>query len=118
MEGLVFSLSVAIIGVLVVFVGLTLLIFCIKAITAIVGAGEKKPKTQAVEKASAPAVSAPVATPVVQEGIPAEVVAAITAAIATMWEGDKGFVVRHVRRINNAPAWNRAGREEQTYSHF
>ena len=28
----------------------------------------------------------------------------------------KGFVVRSIRRVSNAPAWNRAGREEQIYS--
>ena len=31
-------------------------------------------------------------------------------------ENATGFVVRSIRRINNAPAWNRAGREEQVYS--
>ena len=31
-------------------------------------------------------------------------------------ENTTGFVVRSIRRINNAPAWNRAGREEQVYS--
>ena len=31
-------------------------------------------------------------------------------------ENTSGFVVRSIRRINNAPAWNRAGREEQVYS--
>ena len=32
--------------------------------------------------------------------------------------GEGKFVVRHIKRINNAPAWNRAGREEQIYSRF
>lgn len=45
-----------------------------------------------------------------------EVLAAITAAIAAVWQEDTGFVVRHVKRVSNAPAWNRAGREDQTYS--
>lgn len=53
-----------------------------------------------------------------QGGISPEVVAAITAAIASVWEGQNGFVVRHIKRVNNAPAWNRAGREEQVYSRF
>ena len=47
-----------------------------------------------------------------------QVVAAITAAIAAVWQAPTGFVVRHVKRVSNAPAWNRAGREEQTYSRF
>ena len=62
---------------------------------------------------AAPAV--PAAAP---EGISADVIAAITAAIAAVWQGPSGFVVRHVKRVSNAPAWNRAGREEQTYSRF
>ena len=45
-----------------------------------------------------------------------EVMAAITAAIAAVWQSDTGFTVRHVRRIQSAPAWNRAGREDQVYS--
>ena len=49
---------------------------------------------------------------------PAEVIAAITAAIAAVWESPNGFVVRHVKRISNAPAWKRAGRDEQTYSRY
>ena len=51
-------------------------------------------------------------------GVTPEVAAAITAAIASVWEGQNGFVVRHIRRIHNAPAWNRAGREEQIYNRF
>ena len=45
-----------------------------------------------------------------------EVMAAITAAIAAVWQLDTGFTVKHVRRIQTAPAWNRAGREDQVYS--
>ena len=48
-------------------------------------------------------------------------IAVIAAAVAAAMEqaGEEnttGFVVRSIRRINNAPAWNRAGREEQVYS--
>lgn len=39
-------------------------------------------------------------------------IAVISAAIAAVMGEDKGFVVRHVRRISNAPAWQKAGREE------
>lgn len=109
------GLSVAAIGMLVVFTGLVILIFCIKAITKLAGAGSKKPekKKESVAPVAAPAV--PAAAP---EGISADVIAAITAAIAAVWQGPSGFVVRHVKRVSNAPAWNRAGREEQTYSRF
>ena len=43
--------------------------------------------------------------------------AAVAAAMEQAGEENTtGFVVRSIRRINNAPAWNRAGREEQVYS--
>ena len=115
MDKLMFGLSVAAIGMLVVFTGLVILIFCIKAITKLAGAGSKKPekKKESVAPVAAPAV--PAAAP---DGISADVIAAITAAIAAVWQGPSGFVVRHVKRVSNAPAWNRAGREEQTYSRF
>ena len=50
-----------------------------------------------------------------------ELIAVIAAAVAAAMEqaGEEnttGGVVRSIRRINNAPAWNRAGREEQVYS--
>jgi hypothetical protein len=46
-----------------------------------------------------------------------EVVAAIAAALNVVM-GEGKFIVRHVKRISNAPRWNRAGREEQIYSRF
>ena len=45
-------------------------------------------------------------------------IAAITAAIACYMEEGVGFTVRRVRRISNAPAWQKAGREEQIYSRY
>lgn len=51
------------------------------------------------------------------QGVPAEVIAAITAAL-TVIMGDDKFTVRHVKRIQNASAWNLAGRKEQMYSRF
>lgn len=119
MENLIFGLGVMLIGLLVVFTGLIILIGFIKILTMVTTrlSGEKKQKAPASAPAAEP-VKAPVAAPAQPEGVPAEVIAAITAAIASMWEGETGFVVRHVKRITNASAWNRAGREEQTYSRF
>ena len=54
--------------------------------------------------------------PMAAGGVTPEVMAAIVAAIASVWDGDSGFTVRHVKRIHNAPAWNRAGREEQIFN--
>jgi len=116
MNSITFGLSVALIGILVVFIGLVILIGCIKMIALV--AGDKKPKEKAapaLAKTETPA-GAKAAAPAIAPGIPADVLAAITAAIAAVWQGDTGFAVRHVRRIHNAPAWNRAGREDQIYS--
>ena len=63
---------------------------------------------------SAPAAPA---APVAAENDDA-LIAAITAAIACYMEEGVGFTVRRVRRISNAPAWQKAGREEQIYSRF
>ena len=116
MEKFLFGLGVMALGMVVVFVGLLILIAFIKILGAVTMAGQKK-KNSLTDNAPEKVFQAP-AAPVVEAGIPADVVAAITAAIAAVWQGEKGFVVRHIRHINNAPAWNRAGREEQTYSRF
>ena len=109
------SLSVAGVGMGVVFVGLAIIIGFIYLISLVSRTGAKK---SAPKKADAPVVSpAPVAPAVVlDEGISADVIAAITAAVAAVWEGDTGFVVRRVRRAGQMPAWKRAGLEEQIYS--
>ena len=115
MDKLIFGLTVALIGLLVVFAGLVLLIYCIKLITLVSTERKAKP---AAEGAVVPVAVAPVAKPLpaAPPGVSPEIIAAITAAIAAVWQGDTGFVVRHVRRVHNAPAWNRAGREDQIYS--
>ena len=124
MTTILYGLQVTIVGLVVVFVGLIILIGCINLMPRCSAEFEKKkigtPKTQP-EAASAPAAAAP-AVPAAQanEG---ELMAVITAAVAAMLSEEKGapvdesgFVVRAVRRVSNAPAWNRAGREEQVYS--
>ncbi len=105
-----FGLSVTVLGMLVVFGGLIILILCIKGISLV--SKEKKKMVETKTEAPAPAKASYPAP----EGASPELIAAITAAIAAVWQGEKGFVVRHIKRVNNAPAWNRAGREEQTYS--
>jgi len=113
MNELLFGLSVAAIGLLVVFSGLVLLIGCIKLIS-LAGKDRKVKKAAPVEAVEeTPVFSADSAA---DEGISPDVIAAITAAVAAVWQGDTGFVVRRVRRVQNAAAWNRAGREDQVYS--
>lgn len=118
LNNLGFGLIVTLIGMLTVFFGLVLLIGLIKLMenaTANLGKSGKKAKKQA--EAPAPA---PVAAPVVEE-VPvaddSELIAVISAAVAMMEDGS-AFTVRRVRRVQNAPAWQKAGREEQVYSRF
>ena len=124
MTTILYGLQVTIVGLVVVFVGLIILIGCINLMQRCMAEFEKKkigtPKTQP-EAAPAPAAAAP-AVPTAQAN-DGELMAVITAAVAAMLSEEKGapvdesgFVVRAVRRVSNAPAWNRAGREEQVYS--
>lgn len=124
MTTILYGLQVTIVGLVVVFVGLIILIGCINLMQRCMAEFEKKKigtsKTQP-EAASAPAAAAP-AVPAAQAN-DGELMAVITAAVAAMLSEEKGapvdesgFVVRAVRRVSNAPAWNRAGREEQVYS--
>ena len=113
MDMLIFGLSVTVVGMLIVFFGLIILIGLIKLVT-VMTSGEKHHKETATPAPTpAPVEPAPVAAP--QDDA---LIAVISAAIAAVMGEDKGFVVRHVRRISNAPAWQKAGREEQVYSRF
>ena len=110
-----YGLSVALVGMSTVFVGLIILIGLIKLMEMIMTGGKGKKKAEAPAPAASPA---PVAEEAVEETDDDELIAVIAAAVAAAMEqaGEEnttGFVVRSIRRINNAPAWNRAGREEQ-----
>lgn len=108
MNQAIFGLSVAVIGLTIMVLVLVILLSRIKGAIKTAGLGGQgqtgNRDTLSVEASA--------------QGISEEVVAAITASIAAIWQGENGFVIRHVKRIHNAPAWNRAGREEQTYSRF
>ena len=121
MENLTFSFGVTLLGMITVFLGLVILIAFITVLGKVTSRAEKKKTAPvaapaATEKPAEPAPAEPVSQPQAEEGISPEVIAAITAAVAMVWQGETGFTVRHVKRIGNAPAWARAGREEQTYS--
>ncbi|MBN1778552.1 MAG: OadG family protein [Clostridiales bacterium] len=104
-----FGLSVAAVGLLVVFAGLIILILCLKLLEFFFMDRQKKLPAAKAEASTA-------ALPAHPEAIAPEVIAAITAAVSAVWREDTGFVVRRVRRIHSAPAWNRAGRDDQIYS--
>ena len=116
MEKFTFGLGVAGLGMIVVFAGLVLLIGFI-TILGVAAKERKKPAPKTEQQADSVAAP-PVQTAVAADGVSPEVIAAITAAIAAVWESPNGFVVRHVKRISNAPVWKRAGRDEQTYSRY
>ena len=112
MEQLSFGLSVSVIGIAVVFGGLVLLILFLKLFELVF---KERKKELPAAKAEAPTTALP-AQPAQSDSIAPDVIAAITAAVSAVWQEDSGFIVRRVRRIHSAPAWNRAGRDDQIYS--
>ena len=87
----------AVFGLLFVFVGIVLLV----AIFMLIGLLMKKAgaKREKKETKAAPALPG---DPKIEEGIPPEVVAAITAAVAAYTAGEKAqcdFVVRRIKRL-------------------
>ena len=127
MEKLLYSLGVALLGMVTVFAGLVILIAFITLLTKFTTAGsKKKTETRASEvkpvaaksEVSGDVMAAISAALAAYDETPSpEVVAAIAAALNVVM-GEGQIVVKHVKRIRNAPAWNRAGREEQIYSRF
>ena len=114
-----YGLMVAVIGIAVVFVMLTILIAFVwalgKRIQKLVGRAEAKKAAAAA--AAAPAPAPVVEAPVVEEAPAvddAQLIAVIAAAIAAFDNSGKNLVVRKVRRVNG---WNSAARSEQIY-HF
>ena len=119
MDRLSLSLSTMGVGMLVVFSGLVILIACISVMTMITGRKKAPKAAEAAPKAPAPAPAAQAEPePEADDG---EIIAAITAAIAAVWQAEgteSGFVVRRVRRTQSASARARAAREEQIFSHL
>ena len=102
------GLTTMAIGIFVVFLGLIILIGMINIMIVFT----KREKKAAVPE-DVPAVPAETEPEAEQPDEDDEsVIAAITAAIACVWQENEGFVVRRVRRIA-APSWQRAAREEQ-----
>ena len=113
-----YGLSVSFVGIGTVFVGLIILIGLIKVLEVAINGTTGKKKAEAPAPAPAPVVEEVEAE---EETDDDELIAVMAAAVACAMEAAgaedaSGFVVRSIRRINNAPAWNRAGREEQVYS--
>ena len=120
-----FAILVTITGVLVVFSALMALSASIWLIGKILqgfsgkkkdkGGKDVKPAEASPAAAPAPAASAKVANTAVQSGIPGDVIAAISAAIAMMM-GGRVFKVKSIRRADSRSAWASAGIAENTRS--
>ena len=120
MDRLSLSLSTMGVGMLVVFSGLVILIACIYVMTIFTGR-KKAPKVEAAPIAPRTPAPVPVQAEPEEEQDDGEIIAAITAAIAAVWQAEgkeSGFVVRRVRRAQSSTARARAAREEQIFSHF
>ena len=117
------SLIILLTGLVVVFAMLVFLTFIIKGYGAIVRSIEAKIKGKDTAKAApaAPMAFVPaempseVAAPVVEGGVPDEVVAAISAAVYTMY-GTSVSTVKSIRRAakSTCSAWGMAGLFENT----
>lgn len=112
------SALVMVLGLLIVFTGLILLIGCILLLSWILRKvnASKENKALAAQASAAQASASeaqPVAAPVVEAGVSPEIVAVITAAIASMDGSSKKLVVRSIRRQSAGSAWADAARREQ-----
>ena len=115
LDRLLMGLSTTGVGMLVVFSGLVILIACISVMTRFT---RRKKEAPAVKAAPA-AEPLPVQAAQEAEEDDLSVIAAITAAIAVLWQdegNESGFVVRRVRRAQSSTARARAARDEQIYS--
>ena len=115
----------AVIGMLIVFLGLTILIFAVKIMGAVFAkvteSKQAKAKAEAEAAARAAAKAAPAPAPVAAQPEPvveeevtddSELIAVIAAAIAAFDNSGKSLVVRKVRKVSG---WNRSARAEQVY---
>ena len=118
MNALGYGGIVAVIGMLIVFAGLTILIVILAMMGKIFQAADSKKAAKPVEAAPVPVAAEPApvapAAPVVEENVvdDAQLIAVIAAAIAAFDNSGKSLVVRKVRRVNG---WNNAARREQVY---
>ena len=107
------SAKVVLTGFVVVFAMLILLIFIIKIYGAIIqkaqDAGKEK-KAETVAETPAPVVAAPVA-PAQTDGVSDEVVAVISAAVATMYGSSEKARIKSIKKSSDGgrSAWAKAG---------
>lgn len=120
-DTLIYALIVTLFGMGIVFIVLVLLQYILKTMKVIFYRdGKKQDKTApaAVEEKVVEAVK----TENIEEAETAddeELVAVITAAIASSLGRNSNIVVRSIRRVNDmTPVWGKAGRSEQMANRF
>ncbi len=104
------------IGLVVVFAALAVLTFVFWLFGVVNRAGGKSKAPVPATAVSIPAP--PPAAPVVEAGVPDEVVAVIAAAIAAMSDGTTRYTVRRIspaRQKGARPVWAAAGIAENTH---
>ncbi len=109
------GLAYTVMGILVVFMILVIIMLVIKAMALFSGNSGKKEVTELKKAEAAPA---PAAAAAVKSEDDSEIVAVITAAIASMMgESATGFRIRSYRRVQD-DEWNKAGRREVLENRF
>lgn len=116
-EKLGLGLSTMAIGMLVVFIGLIILIFCIWVMGKLTARKKANRAVKAVQEVPVPVQEAQEEAEIAAESADDSLIAAITAAIACVWDKeDTGFVVRRIRRYSAQSSRQNAARDEQMYS--
>lgn len=117
------TLLVALVGMVVVFIVLILIIFCIRLYSGAISLIGKRRNQKENETAPEPQQSISLSdntTNITHDAVVdnTELIAVITAAImACMQDSGTGLRVRSIRRIGHTtPIWNIAGRNEQILS--
>ncbi len=103
------------IGLCVVFVALLLLTVVFWAFGVVARAKSNAAEAPTPQIVPTPK-NTPAVAPVVEDGIPEEVVAVIAAAVAAMSDGNTQYAVRRIRAARTAsrPVWAAAGIAENT----
>ena len=104
------------IGVVVVFGVLLVLTFVFWLFGVVARAGSHKPAAAKPAPAPKP-IKQPAPAPIVEDGVPEEVVAVIAAAIAAMSDGTTRYAVRRIspaRSQGARPVWAAAGIADNT----
>ena len=103
------GIAYTVMGILVVFMILIIIMFAIKAMALVSGNGKTQDTNESKKAEAAPA---PAAEAAVKKDNDEEIIAVITAAIASMLgESVTGFRVRSYRTVQG-DEWNKAGRRE------